>query len=81
MNQDLVALTHKVYPKVSDCLKGHIGEPVLSFFTENDDDRYYIMVGSRCSHCHFPLGGDDYANHENQERYYADLPPVPQEAS
>lgn len=76
----LVELTLKAYPNAKDCLGpgGHIGKPGLTWFLEMDDDRYYIMVIKRCSHCFMPMGGDEYANEENEKRYYADLPPLPQ---
>lgn len=72
---DLYAIAKSYYPKIDDCQNGHIGKDVKCFFTEDDDDRYWIMVGSRCGHCNMPTGGDDYADSEDKERYYKGLPP------
>lgn len=68
----------QAYPNLKDCLKGHVGKPGLMWHLEMDDDRYYIMVIERCSHCFMPCGSDDYATKENEERYYKGLPPLPQ---
>lgn len=66
-----------VYPRALECNEGH-AEPTLVFYQEADDDRYYIMVLQRCTRCNMPVGGEDYACPENQERFYAKLEPLPQ---
>jgi hypothetical protein len=77
---DLHQAVLSVYPKAADCLKNGHQEPILAFYEEPDDDRYYLMVIGRCSHCNMPVGGDDYACAENSERYYNGLPPLPQQS-
>lgn len=79
-NGALYEMTVKVYPNAKDCLpNGHVGKPGLTWFLEMDDDRYHIMIIKRCSHCFMPMGGDEYANLDNTERYYNNLPPLPQD--
>ena len=67
-----------LYPKAIDCASGHIGKTVKTFFREEDDDRYRIVITPRCDHCNMPNGGDQYADGHNQERYYKGLQPDPQ---
>ena len=71
----------QLYPNAKDCLgkDGHVGKPGLTWFLEMDDDRYHIMIIKRCSHCFMPVGGDEYANLDNTERYYKGLVPLPQD--
>lgn len=75
---DVAEIVMQAYPKVTDCSHGHIGETVLTFFEEPADDRTYLMVVARCGHCNMPNGADDYADQNNQERFYAGLEPVAQ---
>jgi hypothetical protein len=70
------AIIRKHYPKTSDCSGGHIGETILTFFEEPADDRTYLLIVPRCSHCKIPNGADQYADEINQERYYAGLDPI-----
>lgn len=64
----------KLYPAAQDCLEAgkHTGTPVTTYFwePEYDNDRAYLMKTKRCSHCHIPIGGDDYATFEEREAYY-----------
>lgn len=47
------------FPKANDCLEGHIGEPVLTIYSELADDRYYEKKLTRCGHCGLPLNEED----------------------
>lgn len=58
------------YPKSADCVNGHIGPTIKTWFEEVDDDRAYLLKVSRCGHCNMPNGPDDYANSDEQDAYY-----------
>lgn len=76
---DLETATLGAYPKVVDCKAGHIGETKFTFFQEQNDDKYDLMVVPRCSHCGMPNGADNYANRENKKRFYQGLDPLVQQ--
>lgn len=58
----------KALPKSRDCILRHIGQPVEKVQKVADDDRYQLMVITRCSHCGFPIARDRYATKEDEER-------------
>lgn len=65
------------YPRAPQCIDGH-AQSKLVFSLELDDDRYYVMVINRCSLCNMPMGGENYANQQNERRYYAGEEPIAQ---
>lgn len=75
---DTQILINIAYPKQRNCIDGHIGQDMLQFHLELDDDRYYLAVISRCSHCQLPTGTEYYANEENERRYAARKEPIAQ---
>ncbi|MDE2106729.1 MAG: hypothetical protein KGL39_56460 [Patescibacteria group bacterium] len=66
----LIDTITQFYPKATDCVNGHIGPTIKTWFWEQDDDRAWLMKVPRCSHCNLPIGGDDYATSEEQEAFY-----------
>lgn len=74
---DLAALINKHHPKAVDCLDGHKGPVVITWFEELDDDRYHLLKLKRCGHCGIPMG-DTYASDDERELYYKGQEP-PQE--
>ena len=45
-----------IHPRSIDCVKGHVGYPVVTEEYEHDDDRAWVIKVKRCSHCKLVLG-------------------------
>lgn len=64
----------KALPKSKDCILRHIGQPIEMLQNVVEDDRYQLMVITRCSHCGVPIAGDRYATKEDEEKLSRETP-------
>ncbi|NNM44304.1 MAG: hypothetical protein HKM07_08195 [Chlamydiae bacterium] len=58
------------FPKSADCMDGHIGRTILTWFWEQEDDHGTLMKIERCSHCNLPNGKENYATDDDKNAYY-----------
>ena len=67
----------RCFPKSVDCVNGHVGQTIWSWYFEQDGDRGYLTKVPRCGHCNMPNGPDDDASFEDRAAYYRSEEPKP----